>query len=156
LKDSARDARLYPYALLISILLLNLALLADFHVRHPPITFIVGSEYFTTLGRRFLTLFIPVPVLIVFALLHLRIWAAALFFTFAITPLLVRAGWIINHPDTFFASGAELINANAINLSGMTSSLIIGVVSTVGALGCCYSMITPSNLRRKLNGLMLC
>ena len=135
LKDSARDARLYPYALLISILLLNLALLADFHVRHPPITFIVDSEYFTTLGRRFLTLFIPVPVLIVFALLHLRIWAAALFFTFAITPLLVRAGWIINHPDTFFARGAELINANAINLSGMTSSLIIGVVSTVGALG---------------------
>ena len=91
LKDSARDARLYPYALLISILLLNLALFADFHARHPPINFIVDSEYFTTLGRRFLTLFIPVPVLIVFALLHLRIWAAALFFTFAITPLLVRA-----------------------------------------------------------------
>ena len=73
LKDSAREARLYPYALLISILLLNLALLADFHVRHPPIAFIVDSEYFTTLGRRFLTLFIPVPVLIVLALLHLRI-----------------------------------------------------------------------------------
>ena len=81
-KDSARDARLYPYALIISILLLNLALLADFHVRHPPITFILNPEYLTTLGRRFLTLFIPVPVLIVFALLHLRIWAAALFFTF--------------------------------------------------------------------------
>lgn len=91
LERQCPNVRLYPYALLISILLLNLALLADFHVRHPPITFIVDSEYFTTLGRRFLTLFIPVPVLIVFALLHLRIWAAALFFTFAITPLLVRA-----------------------------------------------------------------
>ena len=134
-KDPTRDARLYPYALIISILLLNLALLADFHVRHPPITFIVEPEYLTTLGRRFLTLFIPVPVLIVFALLHLRIWAAALFFTFAITPILMRAVWIINHPDTFFARDAELLNANAINVSGMTASLIVGVISTVGALG---------------------
>ena len=135
LKDPARDARLYPYALIISIFLLNLALLADFHVRHPPLTFIFNPEYLTTLGRRFLTLFIPVPVLIVFALLHLRIWAAALFFTFAITPILVRAVWIINHPDTFFARGAELISANAINLGGMTASLIVLVISTLGALG---------------------
>jgi hypothetical protein len=85
---------LYPYELLISILLLNLALLADFHVRHPPINSIDDLQYFTTLGRRFLTLFIPVPVLIVFALLHLRIWAASLFFVFAIIPLLV--GVVIN------------------------------------------------------------
>ena len=48
---------------------------------------------------------------------------------------MVRAVWIITHPDTFFTRSAELINANAIKLGGMTSSLIIGVSSTVGALG---------------------
>ena len=85
--------------------------------------------------RRFLTLFIPIPVLIVFALLHLRIWAAALFFTFAITPILIQAIRVVNHPDTFFARDAELTSANAINLSDMTASLIVGVISTFGAFG---------------------
>ena len=125
----------YPYALIFSILLLNLVLLADFHVRHPSITSILDPEYLTTLGRIFLTLFIPVPVLIVFALLHLRIWAVALFFNFAITPILLRAIWIINHPDTFFAGDAELLSTIAINSGGMTASLIVGAISTVGALG---------------------
>lgn len=95
----------------------------------------VDPEYLTTSVRRFLTLFIPVPLVVVFALLRLRIWAAALFFTFAITPILIRAIRLVNHPDTFFARDAELLSANAINLSGMTASLIVGVISTVGAFG---------------------
>ncbi len=134
-KDPPQDARLYPYAVIISILLRNLALLADFHVRHPTISVIFNPGYLTILQRRFLTLFISVAVLIVFALLYLRIWAAALFCTFAITPILMLTVWIIDHPDTFFARDAELISANAINLAGMTASLIVGVISTVSALG---------------------
>ena len=75
-----------------------------------------GPSYFEALGRRFYYIFVPMPLILVFALLHLRIWAVILFLLLAISPQLLKAFWVINHPTTFFASNLQdLNNASAVD-----------------------------------------
>ncbi len=115
-KNPQREAKYYPLALLISILLINWTFFINFHLMSPPITEVTDPKFFETLGRKFYYIFVPMPLFLIFALLHLRIWAVVLFLLLAISPQLLKAFWVISHPTTFFASNLQdLNNASAVD-----------------------------------------
>ena len=102
-KNPKAEAKYYPFALLISIVLINYFLIVNFHLTHPPIIQPEDPRYLESLGRQFYYTFLPLPIILVFALLHLRIWAVLLFMALSIAPNLLKAIWIIQHPITSLA-----------------------------------------------------
>ena len=114
-KNPQREAKYYPFALLISILLLNWLFFINFHLMTPPITEVTDPRYFETLGRRLYYIFVPMPLILMFALLHLRVWAVILFLLLAISPQLLKLFWVINHPRTFYAVSYTHLRAHETN-----------------------------------------
>ena len=137
-KNPKAEAKYYPIALLISIVLINYAMFVDFHLMHPPVTQTEDPKYLESLGRQFYYTFMPLPIILVFALLHLRVWAVLLFMALSITPNFLKAIWIIQHPNTTLARGMEnlshpsVIDAGFLGGMGVISSL--AVVATIGLL----------------------
>ena len=102
----------------------------------PPITEVTDPRYFETLGRRFYYIFVPMPLILVFALLHLRIWAVILFLLLAISPQLLKAFWVINHPTTFFASNLQdLNNASAVDPGFIRFNAVVCSVAICAMFG---------------------
>ena len=135
-KNPKAEAKYYPYALLISIVLINYFMFVNFHLTHPPIIQPEDPKYLESLGRQFYYTFLPLPIILVFALLHLRVWAVLLFMALSITPNLLKAIWIIQHPNTTLSRGIEnLSHPSVIDagfLGGMGVILSIAVVATIG------------------------
>ena len=64
-KNPIRDAKFYPFALLISIFSVNLVMFADFHFMHIIDIFYLPLDHFDALGRSLYYQFVPVPVILI-------------------------------------------------------------------------------------------
>ena len=128
-KNPKAEASFYPVALLISIVLINYVMFVDFHLTHPPVTQPEDPKYLESLGRQFYYAFLPLPVILVFALLHVRVWAVLLFMVLSITPNLLKAIWIIQHPNTTLVRGIENLNDSSLIDAGFLGG--IGIISTL-------------------------
>ncbi len=138
-KDTARDAKVYPFALIISIFAINLVMFADFHFTHILDIFLLPIEDFDTIGRSLYYQFVPVPVILIFALFHFRPWAFVLFYVIGILPILVRVFWIIRHPNSYFTGNHALLNDSlALDEGFFAFSVIIITVSSIFACGLIY------------------
>ena len=141
-KDPARDAKFYPFALLISIFAVNLVMFADFHFSHIVDIFLLPLEDFDALGRSLYYQLVPVPVILIFALFHFRPWAFVLFYTIGILPILFRVFWIIQHPNTYFTADTTSLNDSfAMNEHFFGFAMIIFTVSSIFACALILSLI---------------
>ena len=138
-KDPVRDAKFYPFALVISIFAVNLVMFADFHSSHILDIFLLPPEDFEAPGRLLYFQLIPVPVILIFALFHFRPWAFLLFYIIGILPIFFRVFWIIQHPSTYFTADTTLLNDGlAMNEHFFGFSMIIFTVSSIFACGLIY------------------
>ena len=152
-KNPQREAKYYPFALLISILLLNWLFFINFHLMTPPITEVTDPRYFETLGRRLYYIFVPMPLILMFALLHLRVWAVILFLLLAISPQLLKLFWVINHPTTFYASNLQdLNNAAALDAGFIWFNAVVCIVALCAMFGLLffnnYALKTAQRIER--------
>jgi class 3 adenylate cyclase len=152
-KNPQREAKYYPFALLISILLLNWLFFINFHLMTPPITEVTDPRYFETLGRRLYYIFVPMPLILMFALLHLRVWAVILFLLLAISPQLLKLFWVINHPRTFYASNLQdLNNAAALDAGFIWFNAVVCIVALCAMFGLLffnnYALKTAQRIER--------
>ena len=152
-KNPQREAKYYPFALLISILLLNWVFFINFHLMTPPITEVTDPRYFETLGRRLYYIFVPMPLILMFALLHLRVWAVILFLLLAISPQLLKLFWVINHPRTFYASNLQdLNNAAALDAGFIWFNAVVCIVALCAMFGLLffnnYALKTAQRIER--------
>ena len=152
-KNPQREAKYYPFALLISILLLNWLFFINFHLMTPPITEVTDPRYFETLGRRLYYIFVPMPLILMFALLHLRVWAVILFLLLAISPQLLKLFWVINHSRTFYASNLQdLNNAAALDAGFIWFNAVVCIVALCAMFGLLffnnYALKTAQRIER--------
>lgn len=152
-KNPQREAKYYPFALLISILLLNWLFFINFHLMTPPITEVTDPRYFETLGRRLYYIFVPMPLILMFALLHLRVWAVILFLLLAISPQLLKLFWVINHPRTFYASNLQdWNNAAALDAGFIWFNAVVCIVALCAMFGLLffnnYALKTAQRIER--------
>ena len=152
-KNPQREAKYYPFALLISILLLNWVFFINFHLMTPPITEVTDPRYFETLGRRLYYIFVPMPLILMFALLHLRVWAVILFLLLAISPQLLKLFWVINHPRTFYASNLQdWNNAVALDAGFIWFNAVVCIVALCAMFGLLffnnYALKTAQRIER--------
>tara|TARA_B100000768_G_C11259309_1_gene368024 strand:- start:152 stop:1453 length:1302 start_codon:yes stop_codon:yes gene_type:complete len=138
-KNPIRDAKFYPFALLISIFSVNLVMFADFHFMHIIDIFYLPLDHFDALGRSLYYLFVPVPVILIFALFHFRPWAFALFFITGMAPILFRVLWTIQHPSTYFSRDYVILNDGfAMDERFFGFAMIIFTVASIFACGLIY------------------
>ncbi len=152
-KNPQREAKYYPFALLISILLLNWVFFINFHLMTPPITEVTDPRYFETLGRRLYYIFVPMPLILMFALLHLRVWAVILFLLLAISPQILKLFWVINHSRTFYASNLQdLNNAAALDAGFIWFNAVVCIVALCAMFGLLffnnYALKTAQRIER--------
>ena len=138
-ENEKRDEKFYPIALMMSAITINLAMFADFHFGHIVAVLTGAEENIKYIGRSLYYQFVPVPVLIIFALFHIRIWAICLFLLLSVSPIIFKINGIISHPSTFFTSSHEQLNNGfAMDESFLGFSIIICAVATVFSLGFLY------------------
>ncbi len=138
-RNDHRDRLYYPFALLISVIAINLSIFIDMH--HPLITYFF-SDYATSMniaGRHLYYQMVPFPIIIVFSLFHFRVWAVFLFLALAVTPIVYRISLIINHPKTFFVPLPKLVgDVFELDKTFWEFSLTICIVAIISAFGLLY------------------
>ena len=138
-RNDHRDRVYYPFALLISVIAINVSIFIDMH--HPLITYFFSNyaEGINIAGRHLYYQMVPFPIIIVFALFHLRVWAVFLFFALAVSPIVYRISLIINHPETFFVHLPKLVgDVYELDRTFWEFSLTICIMAITSAFGLLY------------------
>ena len=138
-RNDLRDRRLYPLALLVSVIAVTSSIFIDMH--HPLIKYFFSNQAgsINIAGRHLYYQMVPFPIIIVFSLFHLRVWAVFLFLALAVIPILFRISLIINHPETFFVRLPELVgDVYELDKTFWEFSLTICIVAIISAFGLLY------------------
>ena len=138
-RNDLRDRLYYPFALLISVIAINVSIFIDMH--HPLIThfFSDNANGINIAGRHLYYQMVPFPIIIVFSLFHLRLWAVFLFLALALTPIVYRISLIINHPETFFVRLPKLVgDVYELDKTFWEFSLTICIVAIIAAFALLY------------------